>query len=258
MDLATIIGFVATFGMIIGAILVGGSLGDFLDVPSILITVGGTFTATFITYPFSEVGKLPKVIKHAFLYKGTEVSSIIREIVETAQLARKKGLLSIESNLKDDSHPLLRLGLQLVVDGHEAKDVDQILGTEMEGMKERHRQGADLFGTMGLISPAMGLIGTLIGLVQMLKNLSDPSSIGPAMAVALLTTFYGSLLANIIFNPIANKLKTRSQDEETVKSMIVTGVLAILSGDNPRIIEHKLNSFLPKVQHVDVFNAGAE
>ena len=142
MDLATIIGFVATFGMIIGAIMVGGSMGDFIDIPSILITVGGTIFATFITYPFSEVGKLPKVVVFAFKYKVSETGAIIKEIVETAQLARKKGLLSIESNLKDDSHPLLRLGLQLVVDGHEAKDVDQILGSEMDGMKERHRQGA--------------------------------------------------------------------------------------------------------------------
>jgi len=161
--------------------------------------------------------------------------------------------LALESVIGEAKDPFMAKGIQLVVDGHEVENVDRILSAEIDAIDERHRQGADLFIALATFAPALGMIGTLIGLVQMLQSMDDPSSIGPAMAVALITTFYGAILANVVYMPLSNKLTIRAKEESMVKELILSGILAISNGDNPRIVEQKLNSYLEPSQQISMF-----
>lgn len=253
MDLATLIGVVAAFSLLVISILMGSGLGLFINIPSILIVMGGTIFATMINYPLKDVIRSISVAKNAFFAKSLTFGEIIANFVNYANKARKEGILALESTLPEIEDEFLKKGLQLTIDGLEPQAITDILETEIAFIEDRHRLGAEMFQTMGTFAPAFGMIGTLIGLVQMLQQMSDPSSIGPAMAVALITTFYGAVLANVLFLPIAGKLKTRSKEETLVKEMILQGIIALSRGDNPRIIEQKLHSFLPPTLRVSAF-----
>ena len=211
---------------------------------SVLIVVGGTLGATLINYPLGRVLKTFGVVKNAFLYKTFDTGELINKMVDFAGKARRDGLLVLQSAAEDVKDPFLNKGIQMAIDGMEPQFIEKILNTEIEFIEERHSIGAEIFTTMGTFAPAFGLIGTLIGLVQMLQSMEDPSTIGPAMAVALLTTFYGAVMANVILMPIAGKLRTRSKEELLVKELTIEGIISIAGGDNPRVVEQKLHSFL--------------
>ncbi len=245
MDIATIVGILSGMGLLLVSIMSKGSIMLFFDVGSILIVFGGTIAATLINYPLADVLSVMGVVKNAFTHKAPEPSATIRDLVKFAELARREGILALENQMQEVEDPFLKQGLQLAVDGTEPELMRTILGTEIAYLQERHELGQGIFKSMGTYSPAFGMIGTLIGLVLMLANMSDPSSIGPAMAIALITTFYGAVLANLIFLPIAGKLETRSKQEVMLKELVMEGVLSIQSGDNPRIVEQKLVSFIP-------------
>ncbi|WP_457573015.1 motility protein A [Desulfolithobacter sp.] len=254
MDIATIIGIVAAFGLMLMAILQGGGLGMFIDVPSMLIVFGGTIGVALINYPLADILGAVKVAKKTFFYQETSTNDLIAQLIEFANKARKEGILSLQALIDSVEDDFLVKALQMAVDGQEPEDLKAMLNTEIEYIQDRHSKGAEIFLSLGTISPAMGMVGTLIGLVQMLQNMSDPSSIGPAMAVALLTTFYGAVIANILCNPMAGKLKTRSKAEILQKTIIVEGMGSILSGENPRIMEQKLHAFVAPSERESSFN----
>jgi len=254
MDIATLIGLVAGWGLVIWGILMGSSIMIFYDAPSMAIVGGGTFAAGLIAYPMREVFSTFKFIKKTFFQKFLKVDTLIPVMVEMSQKARKEGLLALETVVEQVNDPFMARGIQMVVDGHEVDDVETIMSTEVDMLRERHKKGAEILEKLGNFAPALGMIGTLIGLVQMLRNMSDPSVIGPAMAVALITTFYGSMMANLIFLPMATKLRHWDGEEAQVKEMIITGILAISNGDNPRIVERKLNAYLPPKEQKSVFD----
>ncbi|WP_028574031.1 motility protein A [Desulfonatronovibrio hydrogenovorans] len=245
MDLATILGLVIAFGLVSAAILFGGSPLIFLNAPSALIVLGGTIGATLVNYPMGHVLGVIGIVKNTFMTKVDNPSRIIEQFMDYANKARREGILSLEPMLKNIDDQYLKKGLQLTVDGLEPQTIQEIMETEISYLEERHETGAEILGIMGSFAPAMGMIGTVIGLVQMLQALDDPSAIGPAMAVALITTFYGALLANLVFNPMSGKLRARSKEEILAKEMMLEGILCISKGENPRIIEEKLNSYLP-------------
>lgn len=247
MDIGTIIGIIAAYGLIIMAI--GTQLILFVNVPSALVVIGGTLGATMVNFPLGRVIGAVNVAKNAFLVKKNDPSLMIQELIEYAGKARKEGILVLESVVGSIKDEFLAKGIQLAVDGLEPKFIQKIMETEIQFIEDRHKQGAEVFTTMAALAPAFGLIGTLVGLVLMLQSMDDPSSIGPSMAVALITTFYGAVLANTLFVPIAGKLKTRSKEELLVKELVLEGIMSIASGDNPRIMEQKLNAFLaPKLR----------
>lgn len=253
MDIATIIGMVAAFGLMLMAILQGGGLDMFIDVASMLIVFGGTAGVALVNFPLGDVLSAASVAKKAFLFKATN-TNLLEQLMEFANKARKEGILSLQSSIDTIEDEFLIKALQMAVDGQEPEDLKAMLNTELDYIQQRHALGVNIFQSLGAISPAMGMVGTLIGLVQMLQNMSDPSSIGPAMAVALLTTFYGAVLANVVFLPIAGKLKTRSKTELLQKTIIVEGMGSILSGENPRVMEQKLHAFIAPKLRESVFN----
>lgn len=249
MDITTLLGIVLSGVLVIVSILMGGEGAWFINYPSVMIVFGGTMGATLLSYPLSEVMGVIRVAKNVFLHQSKPPSEIISLLVDLAKKARREGILSFESQLKDIDDPFLVKGLQLAVDGMESSSIEEILRVEIEHIQERHELGAEIFTTMGGYAPAMGMLGTIIGLVQMLMQMEDPSQIGAPMAVALLTTFYGVVLTNLIFNPVAGKLKTRSKQEILLKNMVIEGIISIQSGDNHHIVEAKLNAFLaPKAR----------
>ena len=249
MDLATIIGFVVAIGAVIMSISANGPLSAFWDPGSAFIVIGGTLAATLINYPLNDVLGIGGVLKNALFYKAPSPGETIKQLVHFAEMARREGILFLEKEMANIEDPFLKQGLQLAVDGTEPDLMRSIMSTEISYLQERHSIGAGIFDTMGAFAPAFGMIGTLIGLVLMLGSMEDPSSIGPAMAVALITTFYGAVMANIFFLPIAGKLKVRSSQEVLIKEIIMEGILSMQSGDNPRIVEQKLISFVaPKLR----------
>ena len=244
MDLATIIGLVAAFGLMLAAILQGGSLLIFIDIASILVVVGGTIGTVLVHFPLGDVLGAFGVARNAFFHKAQSPIDIIEKLITFAGKARKEGILSLQSVMGEIDDEFFLKGLQMAVDGQEPEALKDMLEKEIEYVIERHDKGADIFATIAAYSPAMGMIGTLIGLVQMLQNMSDPSSIGPAMAVALLTTFYGAVIANIVAMPISGKLKIRSASEVLNKILVTEGMKAILEGENPRLMEQRLHAFV--------------
>ncbi len=250
MDLATIIGVVAGLGLILGAILLGGSLSAFINIPGLAIVFGGTIAATLIMQRLNIVIGAIKVGLNVLVDRSTPPESIIETIIRLAKIARKDGLLALEK--EELNNPFLEKGIRLVVDGLNPEDVTAVLRTELMYLKQRHKRGQKVFKFMAATSPAMGMVGTLIGLVQMLMTIDDPSAIGPAMAVALLTTFYGAVLAFLFFGPIAAKLENRTQEESNRLEMIISGIVGIMNGENPRIIEQRLASFLEPKSRVAV------
>lgn len=245
MDIATVLGIVSAFGLVFAAIFMGSGLTIFINVPSLMIVVGGTVGVTFIAYPLKDVLGVLKVVQKALFTKNISMMELIERFKSFATKTRKEGILALESEIKNVSDEFLKKGVQLSIDGLEPQEIRDILDTEIDYVRNRHQLGAEVFTTMGTYAPAMGMIGTLIGLVQMLQSMDDPSTIGPAMAVALLTTFYGSIMANICCMPIAGKLRTRSKEEMLTKEMTIQGIISLSNGDNPRILEQKLLAFIP-------------
>ncbi len=253
MDIATIVGIITAFSLVISAIMFGGSLAMFLNIPSLMIVVGGTLGATMVNYPLPDIFKVMKVVKNAFFLKHFTMKEMINNFVALAGTARREGILALETAINDIHDEFMKKGLQLSVDGLEPLSIKEILDTEIINIQDRHKLGAEIFTTLGTFAPALGMIGTLIGLVQMLQTMEDPSTIGPAMAVALLTTFYGSIIANILCLPIAGKLKNRSSEEVMMKELMSEGIMSIAKGDNPRLLEQKLNAFLSPQLRVTSF-----
>ncbi len=249
MDIATIIGLLAAFGLMISAIMQGGSLMIFIDVASMIIVIGGTIGTILVHFPLGDILGAFNVARKAFFHKSQSPVETITKLTTFAGKARKEGILSLQSVMNEIDDDFFLKGLQMAVDGQEPEALSDLLDKEIEYVMERHDKGADIFSALASYSPAMGMIGTLIGLVQMLQNMSDPSSIGPAMAVALLTTFYGAVIANVIATPIAGKLKLRSASEILNKTLINEGMKAILEGENPRLMEQRLHAFIaPKLR----------
>ena len=244
MDLASILGLALGLGFILFGILSGGSLRLFINIPSVMIVVGGTIGATFINYPLNEVFGVVKIVKKAFLHTDESPIGIIDILVSFAETARREGILSLEQKVAGIDDEFLKKGINLAVDGTEPEYIKEIMETETNYIAERHKVGAGIFDAMGAYAPAFGMVGTLIGLINMLAKMDDPSSIGPAMAVALITTLYGAFIANLICIPIAGKLKARSASEVLIKELCIEGIMSIQSGDNPRIVEGKLKAFL--------------
>ena len=253
MDLGTLLGIVSGFGLVIIAMSMGGGLGAFINAPSVMIVCGGTMGATLINYPISDVLGVIKVAKNAFFSQKVKTEKITEMLIEMSKVSRREGILGLEKTLKDIKDPFFVKGMTLMIDGIEPAKLSELLNTEVEYIEERHRLGAEIFMTMGNFAPAMGMIGTLIGLVKMLMQMDDPSSIGPSMAVALITTFYGVILANLVFIPISGKLRTRSAQELATKQLIMSGVLSVQSGDNPRMLEQKLHSFVSPKERKSAF-----
>jgi len=244
MDLGTIIGIVLSFGLVLSAIMTGSSLIIFVSVPSLLIVVGGTIGAGLVNYPMNYIIGVIGVIKNTFFSSLDSPAEIIDRFKDYANRARREGILSLEPLIKEIDDDYMRKGLQLTVDGLEPQTIQEILETEISYLAERHATGADVVSALGTLAPAMGMIGTVIGLVQMLQTMSDPSSIGPAMAVALLTTLYGAIIANLFLIPMAAKLKARTKQENLHREMIIEGAKSILENNNPRLVYEKLSSFL--------------
>jgi chemotaxis protein MotA len=241
-DLATLIGVAAAVGCIIVAIMMGGEMGMFVNGPSIMIVVAGTFAVVTIKFSLSDMMGALGVALKAFVNKVQHPSEIIEQSIELANVARKDGLLGLEN--VEVKNEFLAKGITMVVDGNPPELVHKILSKEISLSIERNETGLSIFKAMGDVAPAMGMIGTLIGLVQMMSNMSDPKSIGPAMAVALLTTLYGAVIATVFALPIADKLALRSNEERLTKSMILESISAIQEGLNPRMIEGLLSIYL--------------
>ncbi|MDQ2086555.1 motility protein A [Herbivorax sp. ANBcel31] len=251
MDLATLIGIIIGIVCILATIIMGGSLLTFWSIAGVFVVLGGGIASTLISYRVGEIGKMIKVAVKAFTGKELRPQDTIKLLVDLSLKARREGLLSLEADQEEIDDNFLKQSLQLVVDGVEPEVIVESMDLEIENMKMRHSRGSGIFKTMGTLFPAWGMIGTLIGLINLLQSLDDPSAVGPAMALALITTFYGSLLANFICNPIANKLAIKSKEEIQEKRMIIEGILSIQSGENPRILEHKLKTFLSPIQKED-------
>jgi len=243
-DIASLVGILAAFGIIGSAIMIGGPFIIFVNVPSILVVVGGTFGVTLMRITLADFLGSFKVGLKAFLYKMDNPLKLIEEAVEMANIARKEGLLALEG--RDISNEFLQKGISLCIDGHSPEIVNNLLSKDINLAIERHTKGADMFKAMAIYAPAMGMIGTLIGLVQMLSNMSDPAAIGPAMAVALLTTLYGAVIANAFASPMAEKLILISNAEKLNKALILESISAIQDGTNPRVMQQLLNAYLPE------------
>jgi chemotaxis protein MotA len=254
-DFATILGTLGGFALIISAMVLGGSPGAFVDLPAMLIVLGGSFLITTVSFSFQEILKAQRVMLKAVAYQQREPQDAALQVLHLADLARKNGALGMEAYMNDyKKEPFLKKAMDLVIDGTTGEEVERIMLREAESTVYRHDRSAGVLRRAGEVAPAMGLIGTLVGLVQMLGNLEDPSAIGPAMAVALLTTFYGAVLANMVFLPLANKLERNSGLEAMVNQIYAMGAASIGRQENPRRLETMLNSILPPAQRVTYFD----
>lgn len=242
MDKATLTGLVLSVFVITGTMLLGGSLLTFVDVPSIVVVFGGTFAATLVTDSFATVLGAGKVAMNAFFEKATPLEEVLDIILRLAGVARANGVLALENEKVPPG--FMEKAMRLLTDGMAPEELSLTLQTELVYMKARHERGEGVFRFMKDTAPSMGMIGTLIGLVQMLQTLDDPSAIGPAMAVALLTTMYGAIIAFVVCGPIADKLARRTKEEEKMMLLVTEGFVSIAKGDNPMVTREKLNSFL--------------
>ncbi len=246
MDIATIIGLVAGTGMLFWSMTAGAPLAAYYDAPSLVMVGGGAVCVALISFPIKQLATLGKVLKNSFVGKSQDPNQLIADMVRYAEIARRDGILALENALKEIKDPFVVSGIQMAVDGTDPELIEDILNSDMDATADRHAEGKAVLDNLGKYAPAFGMIGTLVGLVVMLKNMGDDlSKVGPAMAVALLTTLYGALIANFVCLPLGEKLALRSKQELFLKSIVVKGVMAIQSGDNPRIVEQKLKTFLP-------------
>lgn len=263
MELGSVIGLGSCVFFLIISILINSGFNmtmaaGMIDVPSLLIVFGGTFGATLISNPLQKTISGVKSISKIFKTEQTDPGVAIEEIINLANLARKEGLLALEEAVQTMENLFLKKGIMLIVDGTDPELVRSIMETELAYQEQRHSESRGVWDTIGSMAPAWGMIGTLIGLVMMLQNLSDPNSIGPSMAVALLTTFYGSVVANAVAIPTSKKMKSISTEEGLIKEILIEGMLSIQAGENPRIIEEKLKAFLAPVLRGNVGGEGEE
>lgn len=256
MDIATVIGLVLCIVAVVGSILAGGDIAAFIDVPSIIVVGVGVIGTTFIKWPMETVTKLANIAMKALFFTPADPKATIQEIGNLAETARRESVFALEKVPIDD--PFLKKAMVLAADNRPPEVISAILQMEIDALEDRHKVGAAVFQGIADDGPAMGMIGTLIGLVIMLGNLTDQAAIGPAMAVALLTTFYGACVANIVANPFKNKLELRSKMEATKMNIIIAGTLGIVAGENPRLIKEKLASFLPPADRSILDEGGDE
>ncbi|MBD7915319.1 motility protein A [Clostridium sp. Sa3CUN1] len=257
-DILTSIGLILGVVLMLYGMLIGSSLKIFWDLSSVIITIGGSISALLITYSVDEVKTMGKLFIQAFKENKSSGKDIIVKFSNLSKKARREGLLSLEDEIADMEDPFLKKGLQMVIDGIEPETIREILELEIGEMENRHDRGAGIYLAWGAYAPAFGMLGTLIGLIQMLANLTDVANIASGMGKALITTFYGSILANIFCNPIASNLKQKSAKEVGEREMMLEGILAIQSGVNPRIVEEKLITYLPPKEKLEYLNNSIE
>ncbi len=252
MDIATIIGILLGFVVITSAIVTGGGWQMFIHLPSLGITIGGMLCATLIHFSLPQFLGIFSVIKNTIITKIPPQSELIQKMVNYAAISRRDGPLALEQEIQKTDNLFFAKGLQMLVDGQESDAINEIMSMEIQHLQDRHAIGKKILEFMGSAAPAFGMIGTLIGLVQMLRSLDSPESIGAGMAVALITTFYGALSANLVFIPLAGKLGLYSKAESTVMEMIVEGVCAIARGDNPTAVREKIQLFVSQGRREEV------
>ena len=249
MDIGTIAGLViAVAAILISVVVSGGSITGLINGPSIFVVLVGTLGATIVSFPLARLLKLHTVVLKSVFSKPGDAVATIKDLVRYAEVARREGILSLENLISEMRDPFIVRGVKMAVDGTDPELIKTIMDTELEALMERHGQGKQILDTIGRYAPAFGMIGTLMGLITMLSNMDDPSKIGPGMAVALITTLYGAFIANVFTGPLGDKLQARDAEEVLIKTIIISGVMAIQSGDNPRIVESKLMTFLPPSQ----------
>ncbi len=263
MDIASIAGLVVCIGLVIWSILLGtsgfsGLVDSFYDTPSVLITFGGAFCCVLAANTLKDFVKGFKSFTLVLKTSSVDMSEVITKIIDLSNVARKEGLLSLEEAAGELDDEFMKKGILLIVDGTDPELVRGIMETEIVSLDARHKKNIKFWEDVGSMGPAWGMIGTLIGLVNMLQNMDDPSSIGPAMSVALLTTLYGSLLANWLCAPVANKLKAKNDDEMTMKEIMIEVLLSIQAGENPRVIEEKRKSFMSPKERAMAADEGGE
>ncbi len=250
MDVTSVGGFLFAVVLFIGSILIapGASLGSFIDYPSAGMVFGGAVAAAMMSFPLKTLLLLPKVMLKAVFPKQQELAPVIQQLVQFAEVARRDGILALEGKTSEIKDPFILLGVQMAVDGTDKELLETIMRTEMEAVASRHKSGKSLLDLVGKYAPAYGMIGTLVGLIIMLGNMSDPDAIGPGMAVALITTLYGAMLSNMLVLPFADKLALYSRKEMELREAIIRGILSIQDGDNPRVLEQKLMTLLPAAE----------
>ncbi len=231
--------------LLVYSIFSGGEIAWFINYPAMAIVLGGASASVLVSFPLRSLTGLLKVTKNAFFAKSVSPAKVISDIVSYAEVARRDGILSLENMTKEIDDEFVVKGIQMAVDGIDPALIEQIMTSELDSLADRHARGKSILDAITKYAPAFGMIGTLFGLVIMLQNMDDPSKIGPGMAVAILTTLYGAIVANLFSGPLGDKLAKRSEEEQLVKSIVIKGVMAIQSGDNPRIVEQKLKTFLP-------------
>lgn len=246
MDTATVFGLVGAFAVVLGTILLGGSVGVFINIPSLVIVLGGTLMVVLIKFNMDQFLGAINIAKVAMSNRLQPPQSLIPEIVEMASVARKEGVLALEE--METKNEFLKSGMDMLIDGSSVEEISRLLSKDLEETASRHKIGALVFTSAADVAPAMGMVGTLIGLVQMLSAMDDPKSIGPAMAVALLTTLYGAILANMLFQPIADKLALRRGEEVKLNSICLDGILGIQDGQHPRVLESLLKLYITPAQ----------
>ena len=252
MDIATVIGLILGFAVIVAAIAMGSGPLVFVHVPSMCIVIGGMLCSVLIHFSLKQFLSIFAVIKKTFMAKVRSPNDIIRQMVNYAAISRRDGALALEEQMRKVDDAFMVKGLQMLVDGQEEEVIRGMMGLEIQYLQERHSSGKKILEFMGASAPAFGMIGTLIGLVQMLQNLSSPDQIGAGMAVALITTFYGALLANLVFIPLAGKLGIYSKAEALAMEMTVEGICTISRGENPTVVREKMQAFISPTHREEV------
>lgn len=258
MDITTVGGVVlAISGLILGILIEHGNLGSYVGVSAAAIIFFGTIGATITSFPMKVLAQVPSLAITAFTNQSYNIPEIIRKIVEFSERARREGILCLEVELVNVKDEFLKYGLQMVIDGTDPQLVRDTLQTKLAFIGERHHQGAQVFEAAGGFAPTMGIIGTVLGLINVLSNIKDPNELGGAIALAFIATLYGIGSANLVWLPIANKLKNKHKDEQIMKEIMLEGVLCLQSGDNPRMVEQKLKAFLSK-RYADTIYTGVK
>lgn len=247
MDKSTVGGLVMGSALLLLAIAIapGSTFSAFIDYPSAAVVIGGAIAAGCIAFPLGSLLTFPKVVRKVFLPKQQPLAPLVSQLVEFSEIARRDGILALESKSEDIEDPFILLGIQMAVDGTDAETIETIMRAEIDAVADRHKTGKSLLDTLGRYAPAFGMIGTLMGLIIMLGNMDNPDAIGPGMAVALITTLYGAIVSNLFCLPFADKLGFYAKREIEVREIVLLGILSIQEGDNPRLLEQKLNIFLP-------------
>lgn len=254
MDLGTVVGIVLIVALLLGAMSMGVGVGAYIDIPSVLIVVGGSMGALMISFKPAQMKSFVKIFMVAIKPTEEDTVELIKKLVGFATKARKDGILALEAEVNSEPNEFLKKGLSMAIDGNEPDTIRELLEIEMEQTSTRHKVNGSIFSSWAGLAGAMGMVGTLIGLVAMLLNMADPSAIGPSMAVALLTTMYGAIIGNVLGTPIATILGIRNDEETLVKEMILSGIMSIQAGDAPRVLEAKLLSYLSPANRVSQFD----